>query len=43
MQSVIKTCFLTQWFARPKRNLKILTAVELPGILLIKTYGIEKG
>lgn len=43
MQSVTMDCFLTHWFANPKRNVKILTAAELPRILLIKTYGTKKG
>lgn len=43
MKTVVMVCFLTHWFANPKRNVKMLTAAELPGILLIKTYGTEKG
>lgn len=43
MQTVAMACFLTHWFANPKRNEKMLTAAELPGILEIKTYGTKKG
>lgn len=35
--------FLTHWFAILKRNAEMLAAAELPGILLIKAYGTEKG
>lgn len=37
MKKDATVCFLTYWFANPKRNVKMLTAAELPGILLIKT------